>query len=184
MTKRRLALVLAGVGLVAVIIFGALFAHRLALGDRTCTFKGENATFHVSPEELANARTVASIARERGLPHHAVTIALAAALQESKLRNLSGGDRDSVGLFQQRPSQGWGPRALLLDPAYATTAFYRELVKIDGWQTMPVTEAAQRVQRSSAPTAYEQWEPEARALARILTGEVTTPIACKSPSLL
>jgi hypothetical protein len=177
-------LVLAGVGLVAVIVFGALFARRLALGDRTCSFKGENATFHVSPDQLANARTVAAVARERGLPHHAVTIALAAALQESKLRNLSGGDRDSVGLFQQRPSQGWGPRAQLMNPAYAAGAFFRELVKIDGWQTMAVTDAAQRVQRSSAPTAYEQWEPEARALARILTGEVTNPITCKSPSLL
>jgi len=113
-----------------------------------------------------------------GFPHHAVTVALAAALQESLLRNLPGGDRDSVGLFQQRPSQGWGTPAQLTDPRYAAAAFYRALGRISGWSTMPVTDAAQRVQHSATPEAYANWEAEARVLARILTREVPETIVC------
>jgi hypothetical protein len=81
-------------------------------------------------------------------------IAVATAMQESGLRNLRGGDRDSIGLFQQRPSQGWGTRKQLADPAYQTRKFYDKLVKIDGWQKMRLTEAAQAVQISAFPEAY------------------------------
>ncbi len=116
-----------------------------------------------------------------GLPHHAVTIALAAAaLQESKLHNISHGDRDSLGLFQQRPSQGWGTPSAAHDPELCRRAFYRELAKIQGWEAMSVTEAAQNVQRSAVPDGYASWEPEARVLARILTGEVPNQIVCRS----
>ena len=90
----------------------------------------------------------------RGLPARAASIALATAYQESKLRNLDHGDRDSLGLFQQRPSQGWGTAKQIQDPYYATNAFYDALVKIDGYQTMRITEAAQEVQRSGFPEAY------------------------------
>src|SRR5437764_14754406 len=117
-----------------------------------------------------------------GLPHHAVTIAIATVLQESKMRNLPYGDRDSLGLFQQRPSQGWGDPAQLLTPSFAVEAFYRHLVKIDGWQRMPVAEAAQNVQHSADGSGYEAWVEEARAIARALTGEVTGEFSCRFTS--
>ena len=89
------------------------------------------------------------MAKRRGLPNHAVTVALAAALQESKLYNVNYGDRDSVGIFQQRPSQGWGTPAQLIDPAYAANAFYSHLEKIPTWRTLEVAKAAQLVQHSA-----------------------------------
>lgn len=131
-------------------------------------------------DQAANATTVAAVARRLGLPDHAVTIALAAALQESKLRNLPYGDQDSVGLFQQRPSQGWGTEAQIMSPRYAATSFYTRLVTVTGWETLPVTDAAQAVQRSAAPDAYARWEGEARLLARALTGEVPAGFACRT----
>jgi hypothetical protein len=104
------------------------------------------------------------------MPAHAATIGIATALQESKLYNLRGGDRDSLGLFQQRHSQGWGSPAQILDPVYATNAFYDALQKVPGYADLPVTEAAQRVQRSAFPDAYGVYERDARALASALTG--------------
>jgi hypothetical protein len=136
--------------------------------------------YTLTPAQAANAATIAGVARRDGLPDHAVTIALATALQESKLENLSGGDRDSVGLFQQRPSQGWGTPAQLRDPIYAAQAFYHRLTSVTGWRTAAVTTAAQAVQRSAAPYAYADWEPEARALARAFTGQAVAGLTCLS----
>ena len=117
-----------------------------------------------------NASLIAAVGVRRGLPARAVSIALATAFQESKLRNLPGGDRDSVGIFQQRPSQGWGTVAQIRDPYFATNAFYDALQKIHGYETMRITEAAQKVQRSGFPEAYEDHAPDGRALASALTG--------------
>ena len=130
-------------------------------------------------EQAANAATIAAVGKRLGMPNHAVTVALATALQESKLRNLHYGDRDSLGLFQQRPSQGWGTRAQVQDPVYAATAFYAHLRRVPGWRTLPVTEAAQRVQHSAAPYAYAQWEDASRQLARALTGELPAGFTCQ-----
>lgn len=116
------------------------------------------------------ATLIAAIGVERGLPARAVSIALATGFQESKLRNLRGGDRDSLGIFQQRPSQGWGTRAQIMQPTYAINAFYDALEKVDGYETMRITDAAQKVQRSGYPEAYEPHAPDARALASALTG--------------
>jgi hypothetical protein len=99
-------------------------------------------------------------------------------MQESKLRNLSYGDRDSVGLFQQRPSQGWGTVAQIATPSYAAAAFYRRLAQVDGWDDLPVTVAAQAVQRSAYPEAYGQHEDDARSLARAMTGQVPAALSC------
>jgi cell wall-associated NlpC family hydrolase len=113
------------------------------------------------------------------LPARAWVIALATAQQESTLTNLDHGDRDSLGLFQQRPSQGWGTPAQIMDPIYAATKFYEHLVQVPNWQTIPLTEAAQAVQRSAFPNAYAQWEPLANALVETLvrslpsTGTIT-----------
>ncbi|HMG26598.1 MAG TPA: hypothetical protein VKH36_07260 [Acidimicrobiia bacterium] len=136
-------------------------------------------TYTMSPEQTSHATTIAAVGKRMGVPDHAVAIALAAALQESKLYNLEHGDRDSLGLFQQRPSQGWGTASEVLTPHYAASAFYRHLERVDGWQTMPVTTAAQRVQRSGAPSAYAQWEHEARAIAQAATGEIPAGLSCR-----
>ena len=130
-------------------------------------------------EQAGNAATIAAVGKRLGMPDHAVTIALATALQESKLRNLDYGDRDSLGLFQQRPSQGWGTPSQVQDPVGSAKAFYTHLRRIRGWQVLPVTVAAQRVQHSAAPEAYAQWEDAARQLARALTGEVAAAFACQ-----
>src|SRR5205807_6981616 len=104
---------------------------------------------------------------------------LATAFLESGLHNLAHGDRDSVGLFQQRPSQEWGTPAQLLTPHYAAAAFYQHLTKVPGWQALAVTDAAQRVQRSALPHGYAQFEPEGRALAIATTGEVAAGLSCQ-----
>src|SRR5512139_2745733 len=124
----------------------------------------------LSLEQAENASTIAAVGVRRGLPARAVSIALATAYQESKIRNLDHGDRDSLGLFQQRPSMGWGSERQLQDPYYATNAFFDELEKVDGYHRMRITEAAQAVQRSGFPEAYEDHEADARALASALTG--------------
>ncbi|WP_030438589.1 hypothetical protein [Actinoplanes subtropicus] len=128
--------------------------------------------------QMANAATITAVGIRRGMPEQAVVIALATALQESKLENREDGDRDSIGLFQQRPSQGWGPADKIKDPRYAADKFYSALKKIKGWQKMRVTDAAQRVQRSAYPNAYEKWADESAVLARALTGRATGAVAC------
>jgi hypothetical protein len=138
-----------------------------------------NQTYALSPEQTAHATTIAAVGKRMGLPDHAVSVALAASLQESKLQNLPHGDRDSVGLFQQRPSQGWGSASQLLTPTYAAGAFYRHLALVKGWESLPVTTAAQRVQRSASPSAYARWEPEARAIAQAATGEIPAGLSCR-----
>ena len=133
----------------------------------------------LTTEQTANAATIAAVGKRLGVPNHAVTVALATAFQESGLHNLSYGDRDSLGLFQQRPSQGWGSRATVRTPRLAAANFYARLLRIRGWATLPLTEAAQRVQHSAAPEAYAQWEDAARTLARALTGEVAAGLTCQ-----
>jgi hypothetical protein len=132
----------------------------------------------LDPEQAGNAALITALAVKRRLPARAATIALATAMQESKLYNLDYGDRDSVGLFQQRPSQGWGTREQVLDPVHAANAFYDALVKIDGYQSMEITKAAQKVQRSAYPAAYAEHEPAARALASALTGNSPGAFSC------
>jgi hypothetical protein len=132
----------------------------------------------LQPEQMANAATIAAVGIRRGLPTRAVVIALATALQESKLRNLAGGDRDSIGLFQQRPSQHWGTPQEVADPRYAAGAFYTALLRVKGWQDKPVADAAQAVQHSAYGTAYEQWTDEAQILTNALTGDMSGAVAC------
>ena len=121
-------------------------------------------------DQANSAAIITGIAEKRDFPVRAATIGVATALQESKLRNISYGDRDSVGLFQQRPSQGWGTRAQILDPVYATNAFYDALAKAGDLKSMTITEAAQKVQRSAYPQAYADHEPQARLIVSPLAG--------------
>jgi hypothetical protein len=129
-------------------------------------------SFTLSPEQAANARTIAAVAAARHLPERAVVIAVATALQETHLRNLPYGDRDSLGLFQQRPSQGWGTPAQVQDPSYAAGKFFDHLVTVPNWESGRLTDVSQAVQRSGAPGAYAKWEATAQAVADSLTGPV------------
>jgi hypothetical protein len=135
-----------------------------------CSAKLAGRQVDLTTEQGENATLIAAIGVSRGLPARAVSIALATAYQESKIRNLTHGDRDSLGLFQQRPSQGWGTTKQVRDPYYATNAFFDALEKIPDYKTMRITEAAQKVQRSGYPEAYEEHAPDARTLASVLTG--------------
>jgi len=143
-----------------------------------CEASVDGRSVRLSPEQAANAATIAAVAEQRALPARAVTIALATAYQESKLLNIGYGDRDSLGLFQQRPSQGWGTRKQVQNPVYAAGRFYDELVKIPGYTEMAVTDAAQAVQRSAFPTAYADHEDDARVLASALSGWSPATLAC------
>lgn len=137
----------------------------------SATVAGRHTSIDTRQGEVA--ALIAAVGVHRGLPARAVSIALATGFQESKLRNLSSGDRDSLGIFQQRPSQGWGTRAQIRRPIYAINAFYDALQKVPDYQSMRITEAAQRVQRSGFPEAYEVHAPDARTLASALTGYST-----------
>lgn len=122
-------------------------------------------------DQIGNARIIHSVGVSMNLPERAMVIAIATAMQESSLRNLTTAvDLDSLGLFQQRPSQGWGSPAELTDPTYASKAFYQRLVQVPGWETLPLTQAAQAVQLSNVPDAYAQWEPIAIQLVTTFTG--------------
>ena len=141
-----------------------------------CTVAGLSMT--LTAEQVANAATIAQVGRDRGLPERAIVIALATAQQESRLRNLDHGDRDSLGLFQQRPSSGWGTAGQVRDPVYAANKFYDHLIAIPGWDTGRLTEVAQSVQRSAWPEAYQQWEEMGQKLAAAQISPLPGQIAC------
>lgn len=170
-SKKRLILVAALVLVVGIV--GTREWQRIQDASLTerCAFHGTSDTYELSPEQTDNASTIAAVAIRRGLPKRATTVALAAALQESKLIALDYGDRDSVGLFQQRPSQGWGPRASLIDPVYSSNKFFSALIRNSDWQQLSIADAAQGVQRSAAGSAYAAWEAQARVMSETLTDD-------------
>lgn len=174
--------------------FGAAFAVLLAVAGylavqyltgssaprcRVVSGKGDAASYEFTPEQAVNAATISAVGTTRGMPERAVTIALATALQESGLRNIEHGDRDSLGLFQQRPSQGWGTSRQIMDPTYAAGVFYEHLAKVPDYAQLPLTVAAQRVQRSGYPEAYAKHEPDAELLAAALTGRTEATLTCQ-----
>jgi hypothetical protein len=145
---------------------------------KACQALTEDGSVGLYPEQMANAATIVAVGVISGIPDRGVVIALATAMQESELYNLSYGDRDSLGLFQQRPSQGWGTADDVQDPRYAAQAFYNQLVRVPGWADMRLTDAAQAVQRSAYPEAYQKWEFNAQVLGAALLGEATSAITC------
>ncbi|MFF3657500.1 heavy metal transporter [Streptomyces olivochromogenes] len=146
---------------------------------RVVSGKSDGESYEFTPEQAVNAATISAVGTTRGLPERAVAIALATALQESGLRNIQHGDRDSLGLFQQRPSQGWGTTKQIMDPTYAAGMFYEHLAKVPGYTRLPLTVAAQRVQRSGYPQAYAKHEPDATLLAAALTGRAAATLTCE-----
>jgi hypothetical protein len=145
-----------------------------------CTAAGSGGD-DLATDQAANAALITAVAVRRGLPARAASIALATSMQESKLRNIGHGDQagpDSRGLFQQRPSQGWGTTAQVMDPYHASNAFYDALVEISGYQTLDITDAAQQVQHSAFPAAYARHEEMARAFASALSGQTPAGLDC------
>jgi hypothetical protein len=178
---RRTAAIVVPLALVVGGVWYGVSRHASSTKDESvglCTTTVKGRSVVLTATQARNASLISAIAVRRGMPAHAATIALAAALQESKLYNLRGGDRDSLGLFQQRPSQGWGTPAQILDPVHATNAFYDALARVPGYADLPVTVAAQRVQRSGYPSAYAVYETDARALASALTGFSPASFTC------
>ncbi|MCX4472520.1 hypothetical protein OOK41_19795 [Micromonospora sp. NBC_01655] len=130
--------------------------------------RGEQSRITLDGEQTANVKAIVAATKKAGLDERAAVISVGTALQESKLENLGHlGDRndhDSLGLFQQRPSSGWGSPEQITDPEHSTLAFLKGLKQVDGWQDMPLTQAAQTVQVSAYPDAYAQWEQQAADL--------------------
>ena len=174
------------VSLSAVVVGGTVLAARQideseVLVRERCSATVGSETYELSPTQTANAALIAGVAVNRGLPARAASIAIATAIQESRLENIDYGDDagpDSRGLFQQRPSQGWGTEEQIMMPLYATGAFYDALVQVPDYESLPITEAAQTVQRSAYPSAYADHEPEGRAFASALTGNSPAALDC------
>jgi hypothetical protein len=173
------------VAVVAVLVVLVAVAYRLVtngghlLGDPdgcTATVAGRSA--HLDIGQAENAVIIAAVADARGLPPRAVSIAYATTLQESKLRNVDHGDRDSLGLFQQRTSQGWGSPAQIMDPYYATGKFFDALVRIPSYESKDLGQVAQAIQRSGYPDAYDIHVPDGRTLASGITGQAPAAFRC------
>ncbi|WP_112470606.1 heavy metal transporter [Streptomyces triticisoli] len=182
--KRRGRLLRFGAALVVLLALAGylslqyLTGHTRGPACEVVSGKKDGASYRFTPEQAVNAATIAAVGTGRGMPERAVTIALATALQESALRNIDYGDRDSLGLFQQRPSQGWGTPEEIMDPVYSAGIFYDHLAKVPGYTRLPLTVAAQRVQLSGFPQAYAKHEPDATLLAAALTGRSTATLTC------
>ncbi|GAA2209966.1 hypothetical protein GCM10009850_054250 [Nonomuraea monospora] len=149
--------------------------------EASCSVTTPEGARTLLPEQAQIAATIAAVAARRKLPERAVVIAYATAMQESKIQNLDFGDRDSVGVFQQRESQGWGSKKQLMDPVYATNKFFAALVKVKNYRKIPLAEAAQAVQRSAGGYAYAPHETEAKILAAAFTGRVPKSVHCWYP---
>lgn len=167
----------------ALIVVWSLNESPLPLADRcVATVQGETVT--LDPDQAHYASIIAGVAGQRGLAPRAVSIAIATVYQESGIRNLDYGDRDSLGLFQQRPSQGWGTPTQVMDPWFASNAFYAALVKVPDWSTGDINDVAQAVQRSGHPNGYARHVDKARRIGSSLSGESAASFSCvvRSPA--
>ncbi len=173
-------LVIAGVsvGIVKILDFVNSRDAAPSIPEQCQAVVGTNQVVSVDLDQAHNAAIIAGVSIQRGMIPRAASIGLATAYQESSLHNINYGDRDSLGLFQQRPSQGWGTPEQVTDPWYASNRFYQELVKFRGWETGDINDYAQKVQRSGVPDGYRKHEINARSLASALTGETPASFTC------
>lgn len=183
---RRWVRTLLALTLALALIGGALFAAVNFIGldavavKQKCTALVGSTLHTLSPEQASNAALIAAVATRRGMPTRAGAIGIATSMQESKLTNIDYGDNagpDSRGLFQQRPSMGWGTEAQVSDPLYASDRFFQELSTFD-YESMSLTDAAQKVQRSGFPLAYAAHEEKAMAFASALSGASPSTLNC------
>jgi hypothetical protein len=169
---------------VVVLAAGVYVAVRRApgiLGETGCTAGSGRSAVALDPQQAQIAATIAGVAHHRDMPPRALTVAYATAMQETHLHDPGYGDLDSVGVFQQRPSQGWGPASKLIDPVYASTRFFQALAKVHGYQRMPVYKAAQAVQHSADGYAYAQYQALAARLTTAFTGTSPRAVWCWPP---
>ncbi|PFG17311.1 hypothetical protein ATK74_1878 [Propionicimonas paludicola] len=160
-----------------VVLWSSYQKVPLPIEDRcSATVKGRTTT--VDPDQAYYAAIIAGMSVQRELKPRAASIALATAYQESGIRNLDYGHSDSLGLFQQRPSKGWGTEAEIMDPWYSSREFYRALVKVRKWDSKDINDVAQAVQRSAYPDAYRKHVDNAKTLASSLTGETPASFTC------
>ncbi len=143
-----------------------------------CLIGPDNQAVQLSISQAGIAATIAGVASHRGMPVRAVAIAYATALQESKLANLHYGTLDSVGVFQQRPSQGWGTVRQIENPVYATNRFFAALAEVPRYRRLPIYEAAQDVQHSADGSAYAQYSEIGTVMARAFTGAQPHEVWC------
>lgn len=169
--------VAAGLAWAGISLWTTYMKAPLPVEDRCVATAGGN-TVSVDLEQTYNASIIAGVAIVRGLPPRATSIALATAYQESGIHNLDYGHSDSLGLFQQRPSKGWGTAEQIMDPYYSSAAFYKELVKVKNWRTGDINDIAQAVQRSAYPQAYRRHVTNARTLASALSGQTAAAFSC------
>jgi hypothetical protein len=163
----------------ATVMVAVVLRDREPLRSESCVAEVGKVRAEIDLEQARWSALMSAISQRRGLPPRATTIAIATAFQESKIHNIDYGDRDSVGLFQQRTSQGWGTIEQISDPHYSIGRFYDALVKVNDYESMAITDAAQRVQRSAYPGAYAQHEDYARALASALRGYSPEAFSCQ-----
>lgn len=176
--RRRLAVTVTAAAAVVPVAACAGKELPLPLPTEKCVARSSEHTVVVTPEQAYYVALISGQSERRGLPARAASIALATVYQETGIRNLDHGDRDSVGLFQQRPSQGWGTVEQIMDPYYSTNKFYDVLVKVPNWQDGDINDVAQAVQRSGHPDAYRKHETNARTLASVLTGHSPAGLTC------
>jgi hypothetical protein len=148
--------------------------------SKTGCYVGSAGEVHLTAEQASNAATIAAVGIRDGLDERAVAVAITTAMQESELVNVNYGHDDSLGLFQQRPSMGWGSEEELMDPVYSSFKFYEKLQRTDGWEDMRLAEAAQAVQISAYPELYEQWESDAEVIADAFAGGEEAGLVCVS----
>ena len=145
-------------------------------GCKVVSGKPDGEAYEFTPEQAVNAATIAAVGTGRGMSERAVTIALATAIQESGLVNIQHGDRDSLGLFQQRPSMGWGTAQQIMTPKYAADAFLSALQQQQAgnqsWAQQPLWANAQAVQKSGFPMAYAKWETQAVQMVKNIVTQV------------
>ena len=175
----RLRWVLLAGLVVAAVLVAIVVRDREPVRSEYCVAEVGETRAQIDIEQARWTTLMVAISQRRGLPPRATTIAIATAFQESKIHNLDYGDRDSVGLFQQRPSQGWGTREQILNPRHSIRRFYNGLEKVKGYENMSITDAAQHVQRSAFPGAYARHEDYARALASSLRGYSPAAFSCR-----
>jgi hypothetical protein len=182
----KLAAIVGALLLLSVLFIAAAagaFGGAAGTGRADCAPVGSPATgiAGYGAEQLNNAATIVAVGRQLNVPDQGWVVAVAAAMQESGLRNLDHGDRDSLGLFQQRPSQGWGTPDQIVNPTYAATQFYQHLLAVPDWQQMSVAAAAQAVQRSAYPDAYARHESAARLIVAALHDGLTCTSTAAGP---
>lgn len=183
---------LAAAAAAVVVVISSVFGSMLSGNGAVLDQLTQSGSYCISPavtqaawgqwsaEQVTNAATIVRTGQSEGVPQQGWVIAVATAMQESSLINLNHGTSDSLGLFQQRPSQGWGTPAQVMDPVYASGQFYAHLMAVRGWQQMPLTAAAQAVQASAYPGAYAQWAGDAASLVAHLAAASGPALAAAS----